>query len=115
MARIARNHAAIVDLSSADGTHPNVWTSLVVAASGGQSLVSHNMTRLGFTTQTAMNGLIAFINPHRRKVLLLVHPLWSESHPLYAAARQVAETQHPGYAIGNVNPFRLLRRPADCL
>jgi DEAD/DEAH box helicase domain-containing protein len=117
MAHIARDPSAIIDLSSPEGAHPNVWTALVTMVAGAPPIVTQTMTRLGFTAQATLGILPAFVdpNPRHRKVRILVHPLWAATHPLYVAARHAASTQYPGYEVRGINPFRVLRRPSDCL
>jgi Lhr-like helicase len=44
-------------------------------------------------------------------VLVLVHPLWLETHPRYQAAKRAAEQQ--GLTVRPINPFMALRRPGE--
>jgi hypothetical protein len=53
--------------------------------------------------------------PHRR-ILIERHPLWQDNHPAWQAACAAARAQFPGHDDPEVlNPFHLLRRPADYL
>jgi DEAD/DEAH box helicase domain-containing protein len=48
-------------------------------------------------------------------VLIARHPLWQIDHPEWQDAQAQALAQHPGYQVRATNPFRILRRPADCI
>lgn len=109
MARIAAG-GAIIDLSSAWGTVPNPWSNLL---GGTGTPVPATMQRLGYPTVQSFAGLTGFIHRNNNRIRLACHPLWTEAHPRFVAARQEAELAVPGAVVTRMNPFRLLRRPAD--
>jgi Lhr-like helicase len=116
LARIARDAQFSLDLNSNVGVTPNVWSPLTTPRTGARrSVVAETMLRLGFAEQPSLNGLQIFLNAQQQRLRILIHPLWNEMHSDYVTARQQAATQHPHCSIAPVNPFRLLRRPADCL
>lgn len=114
MARLARDGNTIIDLASPEGGRANIWDTLI---GGLQSPLSETMRRLGYTTQTIHAGLQIYVNPaqNRREVRVLVHPLWSEVHPVRLTALSEVQTQYPRHHVTCINPFRIIRRPADCL
>lgn len=114
MARLARDPAVEINLATAQGGPPNFWANLT---DGPQSLIGETMRRLGYTTQTTNAGLHVYINanPARREARILIHPLWAETHPAAQAALQAVHAQHPQHRIAFVNPFRIVRRPADSI
>ena len=109
MARIAVGGAAL-DLSTPWGMHPNPWASLL---DGPDTPVPATMSRLGYPTIHSFAGVTGFVHRNNNRIRLVCHPLWAEAHPRFVAARQEAERAFPGAAVTRMNPFRLLRRPAD--
>jgi DEAD/DEAH box helicase domain-containing protein len=75
------------------------------------------MRGLGYTDQTMLNGLHIYVNPslNRREARILVHPLWTETHPARQVALQAVQDQHPRHNVECINPFRAVRRPSDSL
>jgi hypothetical protein len=71
------------------------------------------MERLGYPTMQSFKGLTGFVHHSKTRVRVACHPLWTELHPRFVEARQEAERAIPGAAVIRMNPFRLLRRPAD--
>jgi hypothetical protein len=114
MVRLASSAATIVDLASSISGQPNPWLNLVNPASG---VVAVTMRRLGYDEVTPINGLNCYVNhgQNRRRIYIEAHPLWTQSHPVYTDAVREAQQQFPGYTVSDrmLNPFRLLRRPAD--
>ncbi len=109
MAHIAVG-GATVDLSSAWGTTPNPWASLV---GGAGTPVPATMERLGYPMVQSFQGITGFIHRSNSRIRLACHPLWTDIHPQFVAARQEAARGFPGAVVTRMNPFRLLRRPAD--
>jgi len=110
MARIATG-GATVDLSSPwETTIPNPWTGLL---DGPEALIPATMYRLGYATALSFAGMTGFVHRDKTRVRLACHPLWTELHSRFVEARIEAEQQFPGAAVTQMNPFRLLRRPAD--
>lgn len=48
-----------------------------------------------------------------KRILIERHPLWGDDHPVWLNSVSEAAAQFPGYEIRHVNPFLMLRRPAD--
>ena len=59
--------------------------------------------------------LIGFVhkNQNRKQVLILRHPLWTDNHPEWITAKERAQIQYREHVIKAVNPFMLVRRPAE--
>ena len=110
MARIAIAKDAVIDLTSGWGTVPNPWAVLV---EGPDAAVPATMARLGFPTSEPFEGLTGFVHNGRQRIRLLCHPLWTEVHAVYQKAKKAAERKYEGATVTRMNPFRLLRRPAD--
>lgn len=106
MARLADNAGAVIDLPS-----PGIWDALLQP----HGPVPITMQRLGYGGTATFGGLRGYVNTHRRRIRIERHPLWNDQHPLYIAARDVAQNQHPDFDVDKVNPFRVVRRPPDCL
>lgn len=71
------------------------------------------MKRLAFGDPVQFGSLRGYIHGTRKEIRIERHPLWQNNHPEWEAAREEAKAQHPGYEVKDMNPFRLLRRPAD--
>jgi DEAD/DEAH box helicase domain-containing protein len=112
MLRIATSGTAVIDLASQVGGQENPWRNLVDPIQG---TVAATMQRLNYQQVAPINGLTCYVHHNRRRIHIEAHPLWSASHPIYEAATSEAMQQFQGYTMGNwtLNPFRLLRRPAD--
>lgn len=112
MLRVATSGAVVIDLATQVGGQDNQWRNLVDPAQG---VVAATMQRLLYQQAGPIRGLNCYVHHNRRKIYIEAHPLWSASHPTYAAAVADALQQFPGYTMGDpmLNPFRLLRRPAD--
>jgi hypothetical protein len=108
MVRIAQ-HGSAVDLTSNWGSRPNPWRTLLDKA------IPNTLIRLGYGTSEDFDTLPGYVYGGRRnKVILLErHPLWQDDHSLYQQAVSEANQRYPGYPVYPMNPFRLLRRPAD--
>ena len=109
MAHIATGNATI-DLSSSWGTLSNAWANTL---DGPDTPVPATMDRLGYPATRSFAGVTGFIHRNNNRIRLACHPLWSQFHPSFVAARREAEEQFPGATVTRLNPFRLLRRPAD--
>jgi hypothetical protein len=112
MLRVATSDAAVIDLTSQVGGQENPWRNLVDPAQG---VVAATMQRLLYQQAGPVRGLNCYVHHNRRRIYIEAHPLWTASHTIYAAAVGEALQQFPGYTMGEriLNPFRLLRRPAD--
>lgn len=110
LVRVATTASNVVDLATPWGPLPNPWGHLL---DGHDSPVPEMMRRLGYPTRTSLAGLTGFVHHTRQRVRILCHPLWTEAHQGYQAAKAAAEQIHTGATVTRLNPFRLLRRPAD--
>jgi hypothetical protein len=71
------------------------------------------MRRLGYPTSDPFEGLMGFVHNGQQRIRILCHPLWTEAHEGYQKAKAAAEQKYKGATATRMNPFRLLRRPAD--
>ena len=69
--------------------------------------------RLGYPTVQSFAGVTGFVHRNNNRIRLACHPLWTEVHARFVEARQEAERAVPGAVVKRMNPFRLLRRPAE--
>jgi len=111
MARIAASNTAAIDLSTNVDRQPNPWMNLVEMTGS----ITLTMQRLQYVRVDLSNGLACYMNYQRRRIYVLAHPLWTSSHPAYTDAVLEIQQRFPGYTLDGqmLNPFRLLRRPAD--
>jgi len=112
MARLALDSAAVLDLSTAWNGVSNPWARLV---EGTDAPVACALADLGFEAATQFCGLNGFVQPALGRVVIVRHPLWTDDHPGWQASYSDATSRHPGSRVIAMNPFRLIRRPADCL
>ncbi|NJL03541.1 MAG: DEAD/DEAH box helicase [Chloroflexaceae bacterium] len=110
MVRIARSPAAKIDLASPWDTAPSPWAAIVSAATAP---VTATMKRLGYNDPVPFATLAGYINDKHRRLVIACHPLWQADHPDWLAAQAAATAQYPSYDVKQMNPFRLLRRPAE--
>ncbi|MEP0921214.1 DEAD/DEAH box helicase [Leptolyngbya sp. ST-U4] len=112
MARIATSPNASVDLVSDWNGATNPWRNLL---EGNNAPVPAILKNLGYGNPVQFANLRGYVKQGQnvRKILIERHPLWQDAHPLWQAAVDIAQAQHPGYDIRPMNPFRVLRRPAD--
>jgi len=113
MARLAADPTYQLDMR--EGTPGGAtWNSLLrgVAAPVPNLLQGLRYERVG-----EVEGLHAFLydGVGSRTVLLLRHPLWQDCHPEYERAHLAALALYPGATVRPMNPFLILRRPAEAL
>ena len=106
MARIAVG-TVTVDLVSDWGTTQNPWMRLINGA------IPNMLSQLGYGTRMKFGPLYGYIHPARQKILIEVHPLWTDNHPDILLANEQAALNNPGYQIEKLNPFRAIRRPSS--
>ena len=110
MARLARNSSAVLDMHSASGASvSNLWRPLV---EGQQAPVSRTLAQFGYKWATAAE-VPCFVSNRRKRVWVACHPLWTLANRDYLRAEQELMTDYPGYSIGQMNLFMVMRRPAD--
>jgi len=71
--------------------------------------------RLGYGPAQMFGSLRGYVhtNPHCRDILIESHPLWTDQHPTFTAARVIALQHHPGFNVRPLNPLLAIRRPAE--
>ena len=104
MARVACGEKQ-VDLASDWGESTNPWTSTI-------GTIPATMENLRFHEIESGTALRVFKNG-RSKILVEIHPLWTNDHPQYVKTKQRLQTEHVGCEIMPMNPFRVIRRPTD--
>jgi hypothetical protein len=111
MARILASPAAIVDLASQWSSAVNPWMGLV---EGAQAPIPGALAGLGYAPPELLGTLRVYARTQgRKRVLIERHPLWQDDHPEYQAAFVAAAARYPGITPEPLNPYRMLRRPAD--
>ena len=110
MARIATSHLNSIDLFSDWHGSPNPWRNLL---EGTKAPVPAVLEQLGYEEPASLGALRIYRCSQRQKLLIECHPLWQEDHPLYRNTYLAAQKAFPTYEIRPVNPFMVLRRPAD--
>ncbi len=112
MARLAASSTGSIDLVSPWGKHENPWRPLV---QGTDAPVPATMQRIGYGDPIHFANLRGYVKQiqKQQQILIECHPLWTKEHPVYHEAITAARQQYPHHQIHPMNPFRLLRRPAD--
>lgn len=112
MARLATSSTATIDLTTAWGTGANPWATIVSATN---TRVPATMKRLGYADPEQFGLLRGYVKQNSRYQTIWIecHPLWQDDHPDWRAAQQDAQTRYRKHTIGRMNPYRLMRRPAD--
>lgn len=108
MARVAGGEMT-VDLTSNWGDYPNPWRAIT------QDAIPATLKKLHYDLVETYNGLRVFVRSqiNRNKVLIEVHPLWEDDHPLLIKVQEDIHQQYPEHEITLMNPFRAIRRPSD--
>ncbi len=110
MARVAMSNLSTVDLFSDWHGQPNPWRNLV---EGANAPVPKALQELGYSEPQSLGSLRVYKHTARRKLLIECHPLWQEAHEEYQRTYVAAQKQFPDCEIKSLNPFMMLRRPAD--
>lgn len=112
LARLTNDPGAVIDLQTPWGDIPNPWSRLVI---GPSAPVPATLANLGYDAPQDCEGLNVYLhrNPKRRSLLLERHPLWRDDHPTWLQSLATAQIRYLGYNIRAMNPFMVLRRPAD--
>jgi hypothetical protein len=111
MARIAASPLATVDLVSMWGQVNNPWIRLITM----NGSVPATMKRLLYGDPIQFGNLRGYVHQIRKPATIWIecHPLWTTDHPEFVNARADATTRYPGCPVEPMNPFCLIRRPAD--
>jgi hypothetical protein len=110
LARLARDAATIVDLTSPWGAQPSPWHRLI---DGPDSPVGRTLRAIGYTYAGVFAGLHGFQVPRRSGTLLVRHPLWTDDHPVWQAACDQLARQGRSGGVRAANPFMALRVPTE--
>ena len=110
MARIASASQNAVDLFSNWSGRGNPWRNLL---EGTDARVPTVLRQLGYNEPLLLETVRVYKHSRQKKLLIERHPLWQEDHPDYQNTYVEAQRQFSGCEIKGMNPFRLLRRPAD--
>lgn len=112
MAGIALSADFVPDLDEARDGRINPWANLV---NGADKPIPATLARLNYGRSVGLGTLRGYV--HQASPILVIerHPLWQDDHPKWLAATAEAQARYPRYQIKAINPFRALRRPADCL
>ncbi len=107
MVRVAADPSATVDLTTDWGARTNPWKPICAH-------IPAIMDKLGYDLEAAPGqSRLFFKRGEPKRAWVEDHPLWQEDHELVQVARDRAKTLVPGCVPGLLNPFLLLRRPAD--
>lgn len=112
MARLATSRAATPDLDATWPDRDNPWQRLTVGVSAP---VPATLARLRYGPAEQFGLLRGYVHRDSARSFVLIerHPLWQDDHSVWQAAVAAARVGYAGYEIRPMNPFRLLRRPAD--
>jgi hypothetical protein len=70
------------------------------------------LAKLRYGAPQQFGNLIGYVKQEAQlRVLLEVHPLWTEAHPDYQVALMAVRQAQPNAVIDRMNPFQLIRRP----
>ena len=112
MTLLAFNPSADIDMETPWHTTDNPWWSL---SSGGNSPVGSTLENLGYREGVTLSGLTAYRHQVFDTVSIVRHPLWTDEHPVYQAAKLDAEQIFKNCTVQALNPFEIIRRPASVL
>jgi hypothetical protein len=111
MAYMLTNKDGVLSLSPGDGT-PAYWSQLVY---GDSSPVKTTLEGLNYSPYPGdFNGLPGYTRElgNTNKLVIIRHPLWNDSHPVWVEAKSEAIGRFPDHEISDANPFMLLRKVA---
>ncbi len=114
MARLAVSPTAVISLDESWGDCHNPWLCLV---RGPTAPIPVTLERLGFIATEKFARLRGYVhrNAKLKKLLIERHPLWQDDHEDWQVATREATAHYPLHDVAAVNPFRVLRRPADSI
>jgi DEAD/DEAH box helicase domain-containing protein len=107
MARLAVNPDAPIDLTTDWGSRANPWKAI-------QARIPAIMEKLGYALEDPVGNLrVFFHHDDRKRAWVEIHPLWQEDYVQVVATVDRVKQSVPGSSPRLLNPFLLLRRPAD--
>jgi hypothetical protein len=107
MARLAADGDATIDLTSRWGGRPNPWATILAR-------IPAIMDKLDYISEDPSGDLrVFFKRGDRKRAWVEIHPLWQKDHPRVRATIERLEESVKGCSPGLLNPFLLLRRPAE--
>jgi hypothetical protein len=107
MARLAADPHAAVDLTTDWGGRLNPWKAI-------RARIPAIMDKLGYDLGSPPGEPRVFHHRgDRKRAWVEIHPLWQVDHDFVIAARKRAASAVEGCVAGLLDPFLLLRRPAD--
>lgn len=119
MARMSLDASAVVDMETDWGNDiENPWKRL---CAGGNAPIPALLGSLGYDRRDDAGGLSVYEHRGLKRAAILRHPLWTDDHPIYAAARREtasrleASGRFAEMEIRALNPFETLRHPAGAL
>ena len=95
----------------------NPWRRLTENETG-TAPVQETLRRLGFGNRTELGSLLGYksVRDDLNKVIVVRHPLWTDDHSDCRTADAFARQRFGDRVeIKHLSPFRILRRPVDCL
>lgn len=95
----------------------NPWRRLT-ELDAGNAPVQETLRRLNHGEQVDLGPLVGYKDGRSgsNRVIIVRHPLWTAEHPDWRQAESFARQRFgPGVETVALSPFRILRRPVDCL
>lgn len=112
MARLALDPNAVVDMETDWDGIENPWKRICV---GDSAPIPSLLRSLGYRNLGDAAGLQVYEHVQLNRVRILRHPLWTDDHPTYEAARLEAAANFGPLETAAINPFETLRHPAGAL
>ncbi|UPT76690.1 DEAD/DEAH box helicase [Sulfurovum sp. XGS-02] len=75
--------------------------------------IKNTMAQLSFTREEIIDDLYFYTSTN--EALVFKHPLWQDDHPKLIEAINKFKLKNKNVKLKITNPFRILRRPIDCL
>jgi len=115
MARVLSSPQVILDLTAPWALATNPWERIVIGDATGTGVVTRILGRLGYGARQPFASLWGYVKttPQSSVVLIESHPLWTSAHRPLAAAVADAQQRYPAHDVRDVNPFLVIRRPAE--
>ncbi|MDW8243293.1 MAG: hypothetical protein RMJ88_08785 [Thermogemmata sp.] len=113
MCRILQSSTASVDLTTPwYSATANPWNRLITDI---EAPVCRLLQHMGYGPPQTFGSLRGYVhlNQQYRIILIETHPLWTDQHPTFVVSRDIALQQYPDFTIRALNPFLMIRRPAE--